>query len=79
MRKIKSDYFIKLCEQIYTFDGEFHFPFGKFQLDDEYSYIIESDIYDDLTNKMDNYLKLLNSDIKYFDMEIEDVFSKFLI
>lgn len=75
----ECDYFIKLCEQIYMFDGEFHFPFGKIQLDDEYSYIIESDIYDDLTNKMDNYLKLLNSDIKYFDMEIEDVFSKFLI
>ena len=31
-----KNFFIKLCEQVYTFDGEFHFPFGKIQLNDEY-------------------------------------------
>ena len=67
------DYFIRLCEQVYTFNGEFHFPFGKIQLDDEYEFIIESNLYPTLTDKMDNYLKLLNSDIKYFEMDIEDV------
>jgi len=70
------DYFIKLCEQIYTFNGEFHFPFGKIQLESEYEHIIESDLYTSkLVDKMDNYLKLLNSDIKYFEMDIEDIWA----
>ena len=57
---MECDYFIKLCEQIYTYEGEFHFPFGKIQLDSEYEYIIESDLYfSKLEDKMNNYLNYL--------------------
>lgn len=65
-------FFIKLCEQVYTFDGEFHFPFGKIQLNDEYEFIVKSDYYPTLMDKMDSFLILLNSDSKYWEMDIQD-------
>jgi len=67
-----KEFFIKLCEQVYTYNGEFHFPFGKIQLNDEYEYIVESSIYPELVDKMDKFLILLNSDPKYFNMDVED-------
>lgn len=67
-----KNFFIKLCEQVYTFDGEFHFPFGKIQLNDEYEFIVKSDYYPTLMDKMDSFLILLNSDSKYWEMDIQD-------
>lgn len=72
MDKNLKELFIKLCEQVYTFDGEFHFPFGKIQLDSEYEFIVESEYYPILMDKMDNFLILLNSDSKYWEMDVQD-------
>lgn len=72
MDKNLKKLFIKLCEQVYTFDGEFHFPFGKIQLDSEYEFIVESEYYPILMDKMDNFLILLNSDSKYWEMDVQD-------
>jgi len=68
--KIKAD-FVKMCGLLEITSSGLMFPDEMIEIDSEFSEISESSHYEILRKKMDNLIKLVNSDNSLINKDIE--------
>jgi hypothetical protein len=68
--KIKAD-FVKMCGLLEITSSGLMFPDEMIEIDSEFSEISESSHYEILRKKMDNLIKLVNSDNSFINKDIE--------
>jgi hypothetical protein len=68
--KIKAD-FVKMCGLLEITSSGLMFPDEMIEIDSEFSEISESSHYEILRKKMDNLIKLVNSDSSLINKDIE--------
>lgn len=68
--KIKAD-FVKMCGLLEITSSGLMFPDEMIEIDSEFTEISESSHYEILRKKMDNLIKLVNSDNSFINKDIE--------
>lgn len=68
--KIKAD-FVKMCGLLEITSSGLMFPDEMIEIDSEFTEISESSHYEILRKKMDNLIKLVNSDSSLINKDIE--------
>lgn len=68
--KIKAD-FVKMCGLLEITSSGLMFPDEMIEIDSEFTEISESSHYKILRKKMDNLIKLVNSDNSFINKDIE--------
>ena len=69
--KLKEN-FVRMCKLIEVTSNGLQFPDDIAELDTDFQDVYESSDYPMLRGKMDNLIKLINSDMSLVDKDIED-------
>ena len=65
--------FVEMCKLLFVNgNGEFCFPYENLDHDDDYSDFISHSDYPVLESKMQNLVKLVNSDNSILNLDVED-------
>jgi hypothetical protein len=64
--------FVEMCKFITPYKGGFIYSEECIESDNDYSYITTNEHYNILKVKMDNLIRMINSDLTLFDRDIEN-------